>query len=770
MKYILSCMLFVLSYQIRAQEIAIIPQPSSLKPGKGNFKLDPSVSIRLEGSGLDQSVSFLNDYLLQFYGFKLNTSTTSQNGKSIVLNFERMDNPIPGAYRMRISSNEIYIAGDNPEGVFYGIQSLLQLLPVQPSSILLIPQLTIEDRPRFAYRGLHLDVGRHFFPATYIKKYIDFIALHKMNYFHWHLTEDQGWRIEIKKYPLLTQVGGCREGTVIGRNTGVYDSTRYCGYYTQDEVKDIVQYAKSRYITVIPEIELPGHALAAMTAYPWLGCTGGPYTVQQRWGVFKDVFCAGNDSTFQFLQDVLDEVIALFPSKFIHVGGDECPKDRWKTCPKCQRRIKENNLKDEHELQSYFIRRIEKYLNSKGRSIIGWDEILEGGLAPGATVMSWRGEQGGIDAAKQNHDVIMTPGTYVYLDHAQRRNEDSLSIGGYLPLEKVYQYNPIPSALPAEAAKHILGAQANIWTEYMSNNSKLEYMIFPRMSALSEVLWTPVDKKDWKDFAKRLETQFKRYELWKVHYSKAYFDIKTSILPMENRKGVIWKLETNLDPTKASFMTTASDENGKMIQIPSGSLQGASQSLQVTVSSTYRGSILMDKSSDSSLRPDKMEVIQKFSINKATGKKIELSAQPLDNFPGNGGAFSLVNGAVSDLGINSYEWVGWQDSDMDALIDLDRMDSVSKITVHTLEQKQGRFFQPAYVEVFLSSDGKEFRSMGKTDKMIPEKEHMGYMTIEFPPSSARYVKVKAKNPGIVPEGQPNAGNKARILVDEIGIY
>jgi hexosaminidase len=362
-----------------------------------------------------------------------------------------------------------------------------------------------------------------------------------MNYFHWHLTDDQGWRIEIKKYPALMSVGAYRNGTIVGRFPGKgNDNTQYGGYYTQDEVKEIVQYAADRYITVVPEIEMPGHASAAIAAYPWLSCfpdkptviarteaaTGGNQgikKVQETWGVFDDVFCAGNDSTFLFLQNVLDEVLPLFPSKYIHVGGDESPKTHWKKCPRCQARIKAEGLKDEHQLQSYFVQRMEKYLNNKERTLIGWDEILEGGLAPNAVVMSWRGEKGGIAAAKQKHFVIMTPGKPVYFDHTQSKKEDSVTIGGYNPLEAVYAYEPVPKELNKDDAKYIMGAQANLWTEYIKYPGKAEYMIFPRLSALSEVLWSPKEKKNWKDFEKRLQLQFKRYDLWKANYSREYF-------------------------------------------------------------------------------------------------------------------------------------------------------------------------------------------------------------------------------------------------------
>ncbi|MBK5272191.1 MAG: beta-N-acetylhexosaminidase, partial [Bacteroidia bacterium] len=435
------------------------------------------------GSGMENSVNFLNWYLKNYFGFQLKRTTKPRLEDIIMLNYERMDNNIPGAYRMDIGKDNIEINADNEEGLFYAVQSLIQLFPTEKMNALTIPQVSIVDSPRFAYRGLHLDVGRHFMPVDFIKKYIDYIALHKMNYFHWHLTEDQGWRIEIKKYPKLTQVGAWRNGTIVGRNPGTgNDSIRYGGFYTQKQIKDVVAYAQKRYVTIIPEIEMPGHSSAAIAAYPelscfpeestkypkdciWSGDTTGKQ-VQQTWGVFEDVFCP-SEYTFNFSQDVLNEVISLFPSPYIHIGGDECPKESWKRSDFCQQLIKDKGLKDEHGLQSYFIKRIEKYVNSKGRKIIGWDEILEGGLAPNAVVMSWRGEAGGIAAAKEKHEVIMTPENPVYFDHSQSLNEDSLTIGGYNPLEKVYAYEPIPKELNGEDVKYVLGAQANVWTEYM---------------------------------------------------------------------------------------------------------------------------------------------------------------------------------------------------------------------------------------------------------------------------------------------------------------
>lgn len=501
----------------------IIPKPVSLKTNNGTFRIDRNTVIVADEGNRD-AADFFNKYLEDYYGFNLNTAESAQknyirfSSRTFVKAPENKEH-----YTFTSTSKGVDITGDSYDGTFRGTQTLIQLLPPAKATSLSIPQVSIDDQPRLGYRGLMLDVGRHFFGVDYVKRFIDYIALHKMNTFHWHLTEDQGWRIEITKYPKLTEVGAYRDGTIIGHHPGTgNDNIRYGGFYTQEEIKDVLEYAKKRHITVVPEIEMPGHAGAALASYSYLGCTGGPYEVSQTWGVHKDVYCAGNDSVFTFLEGVLDEVMELFPSEYIHIGGDECPKDAWKVCPKCQKRIKELGLKDEHELQSYFIQRIEKYVNSKGKKIIGWDEILEGGLAPNATVMSWRGEKGGIEAAKQDHDVIMTPTTYVYFDYAQQKNEDSLVIGGYLPIEKVYGYEPVPQVLNDAQKKRILGGQANVWTEYMSNPRKVEYMIFPRVAALSEVLWSPAKSRNWDDFKKRLPLQLKRYDLWGTNYSRAY--------------------------------------------------------------------------------------------------------------------------------------------------------------------------------------------------------------------------------------------------------
>jgi len=522
--------------------VKIIPQPVQVTTKSGSFVISPKTSLVVSNKIDDASASFLNEYLLNYYGFKL---PIVNKASSDFIQFKSLKN-ITGlkgeGYTLKSDSKGVVIEGNSDIGTFYGMQTLIQLLPVEKSNALKIAAVDVQDEPRFVYRGAMLDVARHFFPVSFVKKYIDYLAMHKLNYFHWHLTEDQGWRIEIKKYPKLTEIGSKRNGTIVGRYPGKgNDNTPEEGFYTQEEVKDIVKYAADRFITVIPEIEMPGHSSAAIAAYPMLSCfpnekteipaamisekskqelaNGRVKLVQETWGVFTDVY-APTEYTFNFLEDVLDEVMALFPSKYIHVGGDESPKDAWKRSEFCQQLIKEKGLKDEHELQSYFIQRMEKYINKKGRTLIGWDEILEGGLAPNAIVMSWRGEEGGIAAAKENHQVIMTPGTHVYLDHSQTKEEKEVTIGGFTNLEKIYSYEPIPKELNAEQGKYVLGAQGNVWTEYMINPAKVEYMIFPRLSALSEVLWSPKQNKNWPAFQAKIDTMKKRYDMWGANYYK----------------------------------------------------------------------------------------------------------------------------------------------------------------------------------------------------------------------------------------------------------
>jgi len=508
----LSISIFLLCFGLNANAqdndpyMGIVPAPVSVKKASGEFVLSQQTSL-LADSLNNKAVSFFTEYLHSKLGLrneaKLNTGGSVANG--IVFTEKGTEGLPDQGYRLTITSQQIIVAGKGA-GLFYGIQTLLQLIPVDHGATIKLPCAQIEDYPRFGYRGFMLDVCRHFFSVEFVKKTIDMMAYYKLNNFHWHLTDDQGWRIEIKKYPRLTEIGSQRAQTVIGnyhdRTPQQFDNTPYGGFYTQDQIREVVKYAADRYITVIPEIEMPGHSMAALAAYPELSCDPSKtYKTYETWGVVKDVYCP-SDKTFDFLEDVLTEVMELFPSKYIHIGGDEVPKDAWKQSAFCQKLIRKLKLKNEEELQSYFIQRIEKFVNSKGRSIIGWDEILEGGLSPNATVMSWRGEAGGIAAARQSHDVIMTPSSGgLYLDHAQSRGGEPLSIGGYTPLSATYNYNPTPAVLTPDQQKFIMGVQANLWTEYIPTEPKVEYMLYPRLLALSEVAWTPLANKNFKDFS-----------------------------------------------------------------------------------------------------------------------------------------------------------------------------------------------------------------------------------------------------------------------------
>jgi hexosaminidase len=503
-------------------EHPLIPFPAQLRASGGELPLRGKLGITLPDAAseqLRQAVSAWSASVANETDLEVGAEAQAAGSPVIQLRLEPSASANLEGYRLTITPSSIHIDAPAEAGLFYGLQTLRQLFP-KPGEPPRLRALVVVDGPRFAYRGMHLDVARHFFPVAFIKKYLDLMALYKLNTFHWHLTEDQGWRLEIAQYPRLTEVGGCRKETMVARNFNPYvgDGMRYCGFYTQAEAREIVEYARARYITVIPEIEMPGHALAALAAYPELACTPGPFEVGTRWGVYEDVFCP-KEETFRFLENVLTEVTQIFPSGYVHIGGDEVPKKRWQESELAQSLMRRENLRDEHELQSYFIRRIEQMLLARGRRLIGWDEILEGGLAPDATVMSWRGTAGGIAAAREGHDVIMTPNSHLYFDHYQAAPADEpLAIGGHSPLEKVYAYEPVPPELSAAEARHILGAQANVWTEYMKTSDHVEYMVFPRLLALSEVVWSPKEVRNWESFRARLPAQLRRLSRMGVRY------------------------------------------------------------------------------------------------------------------------------------------------------------------------------------------------------------------------------------------------------------
>lgn len=750
--YVFLLLALISTFTVHAQAPVIIPEPAKLSTGKGVFIIDKATRILFPVS-LKFHATLLNDAL--FSGRTSLTGNKPKKENRIELKLaEGPSNKTPSRYSISITQKKVTVIGDDPQGLLYGVQTLIQLIQ-EKDGRLIFPVIEIEDWPRFSYRGMHLDCCRHFFSVEIVKKYIDWLAAYKFNYFHWHLTDDQGWRIEIKKYPKLTTIGACRNGTIIGHFPGTgNDSIKYCGYYSQNEIREIVKYASERYITIIPEIEIPGHSSAALTAYPFLGCTKGPYKVEQTWGVFDDVMCAGNDSTFYFLQDVMDEVINLFPSKLIHVGGDESPKTKWKTCPLCQQRIKDNGLKDEHALQGYFMQRIEKYLSSKGRTMIGWDEIMEGGLAANAMVMSWRGEKGGLEAASQGHYVVMTPDSHLYFDRSQTLNEDSVVFGSYVPLEKVYSYDPVPSALDSTHQQYILGAQANLWTEYISNLSKIEYMIFPRMAALSEVLWSPKEKKSWNEFEKKIPVLFRRYDIAGINYSKAFYSIKASIIPDNNYEGILMKLESN--STGSIYFSSGKDTSVRMYRNP----------VHISSGDHYK-MILLSEDNKTILNTLKdLEI----NFSKATGKKITLATAPSSTYPGAGGAFGLVNGIRSHKGFSSPEWLGWNGGNMEALIDLGISMNISSASVHLLEQNESWIYLPASVEVLTSIDGINFISAGRSSAFKKDTmNNSGTISIGFPPVMARYVKIIAINHGKIEDGKPGAGNPAWLFADEIEV-
>lgn len=761
--FLLFMMLFS-SSNCQKPALNIIPQPALVEAGDGFFTLNTETRIYIPEGKTDWETAAQYFMIIahQSTGYQL----VSQHLK------KEMRDPRPNAiyflpdqniaspegYKLEVTQNAIYIRAQTAAGAFYAVQTLRQLFPpafnntakaLAPAAWT-APCCIVEDAPRFRYRGLHLDVGRHFFPVAFIKKYIDLLATHKLNTFHWHLTEDQGWRIEIKKYPKLQSVAACRNETLIGHYSDQpqrFDGTKYCGYYTQEEIKDIVAYARSRFVTIVPEIEMPGHALAALAAYPELGCTDGPYSTETTWGVFDDVFCAGNEQTFDFIDNVLNEVCALFPGPYVHIGGDECPKTKWETCPKCQKRMKAEGLKDAHELQSYFIHRAEMMLAKHGKKLIGWDEILEGGLAPNATVMSWRGTEGGIAAAKAHHDVVMTPGSHVYFDYYQSDPAtEPTAIGGYTTLEKVYGYEPVPDALSPDEAVFILGAQANVWTEYMATSDYVEYMAYPRVCALSEVLWTAKDKKNWPDFAQRLRVHFARLDALGVNYARSYFDVLASF---SNGKVSLNTVATDMD---IRYTTDGKEPTYKSKKYDAP--------FAITTSTTVKAAVF-----EANQQQGKVKTVQYF-VHKASGKPYTMPRIP-DQYTG-GEQFALTNGVTGNAKTWG-SWVGLVNHDIDPVIDLGVTTPFSTVTTHFVNSKVSWIYPPRGVEVYGSDDGQQFTLLARQD--IPA-ESMNGITVETvrldtPGAAARYLKFVARTFGVIPPGAAGAGNGAWLFLDEV---
>ncbi|MFD2934534.1 glycoside hydrolase family 20 protein [Spirosoma flavum] len=655
-------------------------------------------------------------------------------------------------YKLTVTPGRVLAEAATPKGLFYAAQTMRQLLPVGQSATATMPACAITDKPRFGYRGLHLDVSRNFMPVSFVKKYIDLMAMHKQNTFHWHLTDDQGWRIEIKKYPKLTQIGSKRAETIVGQYFQNYpqqfDNKPVGGFYTQDEIRDVVRYAQSRFVTIVPEIEMPGHALAALAAYPELGCEPTKaYQVATKWGVFDDVFCP-SDKTFGFLQDVLTEVIALFPGKYIHIGGDECPKTAWKQSAFCQDLMKKNNLKDEHELQSYFIRRIEKFVTSKGRAIIGWDEILEGGLAPNATVMSWRGTEGGVAAAKQKHTVVMTPTGTCYMDYYQGNPAtEPLAIGGYLPLDRVYAYEPMPAELSPAEQKYILGVQGNIWTEYTPTPEAVEYMVFPRAIAIAELGWMQAGPHNFEDFAQRLKNHLPRLAAVPVNYAKRLFDITASTQP--NDQGQIQVVLKKLDSDSRIFYTLSGKEPNER-------------------STEYIGPITLTKTTTiRAITSTGGQLTQTFTLHKGKNKPYTYAIAPGQS--SNPKSAKLTDGVRGDSPRDRRQWVNFYGSDMDMTLDLGDVTSVTKVSLNFLKVILEKGFPPNSVEIALSKDGSDFKEAIAQPVKYDLNGPWDILPVvaDFKTARARYVRIRAKNAGVCPVGHPSAGEKTWLATDEI---
>ena len=749
-------------------QIAIVPYPNHLETGRGTYRVtDRPVTC-------DSRTDERTQRAVVGFAARLATVTGGTNPVTVAdevpasgIRFVTDESLPAEGYELNVDGEGIEVRASQFPGFLYALQSLEQLLPAAvygtepaPDAAWEVPCVKIADAPRFAYRGMHLDVARHFFSVDEVKRYIDVMAIHKLNTLHWHLTDDQGWRIEIKRYPELTAVGSIRKATVVRKEWGTYDGTPYGGFYTQDEIRDVVKYAADRGVTVIPEIDLPGHMLAALTAYPELGCTGGPYEVWGRWGVADDVLCPGREKTFEFLEGVLTEVMELFPSEYIHIGGDECPKVRWEKCPRCQAKIRQLGLKDdgehtaEHYLQSYVTDRIGKFLAQHGRRIIGWDEILEGRAPSDAVVMSWRGSEGGIAAAKLGHDVIMTPNSHFYFDYYQSLDTDAepFGIGGYIPMEQVYSYDPAFPELTPEQQKHILGVQANLWTEYVLSDEHLEYMLLPRLAALSEVQWCLPETKDWNRFIGSFRMD-EIYSQMGYEFAKHIFGVTASYA---------------VDPEKGGVVMTLTTQGGAPIRY---TLDGSDPTAS---SPLYKAPVTIGESCTfkaAALREGMQTPVyaRKFDFNKATGRRIALNAAPTLKYT-YGGASLLVDGYRGGPVYSNGAWIGFLNEPLDVTIDMQGAKPYSAVTVESLVEKGEWVFPPSSVGVYLSDAGSEFTEaalMSVPQETAGSPDGVKPFKVLFPETSARYLRVVARTVDPIPAWHGAAGQKAHMFVDEI---
>lgn len=742
----------------------IIPKPLDVNcKGDASFLLKDGVAVIYPENNqkMQDNAEFLVDYVEKQTGVKLTSHAGMPVDGAICLTLDLSDDNAE-AYKLIVNDKRVCISGASEAGVFYGIQTLRKSLPVAQDINVNLSAVEIYDKPRFAYRGAMLDVARHFYTVDEVKTFIDMLALHNINRFHWHLTDDQGWRIEIKKYPKLMSVASERKETVVGRwYSGIYDGKPYGGYYTQDELRDVIDYAAKRHITIIPEVDLPGHMQAALTAYPELGCTGGPYEVRTIWGVSQDVLCVGNDFTLQFVKDVLSEVADIFPSEYIHIGGDECPKVRWEKCPKCQVRIKSLGLKSdakhtkEQRLQSYMIQEAAKYLKEKGKRIIGWTEILEGGLVPDATLMSWIGESGGIEAAHQHHDVIMTPNTYLYFDYYQSKKveDEPLAIGGYLPIEKTYNYEPMPKELTKEEQQYIKGVQANLWTEYIPVFSQVQYMVLPRLGAAAEVQWTDPSKKDYKDFLRRVPHLVAVYDSYGWNYATHVYDVNVDM-----------KADTVNHVLNVQLSTMADDP----IYYTLDGQEPTEKSLKYTKPFTIDQSVVLKTMA---VHPDRTSKISVDTIrfNKATLKPVVL-LQPNESRFSPDGPVVLVDGRNGNHSFDTGAWLTVAGNDLEAVINMQAETILSSASVHVYVRKDAWLFDARGFSVSVSSDNKNYKEVASQEyKQMQESDSDGIIEHElsFDPCKATYVKIKVISEKSMPDWHWDAGKAPFLLVDEI---
>tara|TARA_R110000751_G_scaffold97795_2_gene190355 strand:+ start:194 stop:2521 length:2328 start_codon:yes stop_codon:yes gene_type:complete len=731
-------------------DINIVPKPLEMKLNQGAFRFTKDTKL-VAANDQTQVFEVLQNKFVSAAGWNLGVVNTAPSSNFVQLS---TDVSLPEeAYNLKVTENQVIIYASGHNGFLYGLETIRQLLPVAIESKNVvsnmnwdIPNVEIKDSPRFKWRGFMLDVSRHFFDKDYVMETIDQLALLKMNTLHLHLVDDQGWRIEIKKYPKLTEVGGFRvdqeDKPWNARPTPeLGKETTYGGFYTQEDIKEIVAYAESRGITVVPEIEMPAHVMSAIAAYPELSCFQKPIMVPSG-GVWPitDIYCPGKETTFEFLENVLLEVMELFPSRYIHVGGDEATKTNWEKCTDCKKRIQEEGLETVEELQSYFIRRMERFLSSKGRTLLGWDEILEGGLASGATVMSWRGVKGGLEASEAGHDVVMTPNSHCYFDYYQGdQDAEPLAWGGNLPLSKVYQFDPVVEGMSEEQAKHVLGGQANLWTEYVPTKAQAEYMTYPRLAALAEAVWSSKDNRNWDDFSNRVSSLFQRYGIMGVNYAKSAYQVTTET-SVNTENGVISiALKSEFPQADIRFSLDGSD-------ITSASKK-YSAPVDIDRTTNIKAQVFKDG------EPVGAIFEKTIKYHKAVGKPVTYINKYHDSYKG-AEDLGMVNVVRGSKNFHDGQWQGWLDNDMELVIDLESPTELEKISVGTLENQGSGIYFPIQVEVFLSDDGKTFRSAGsaKREYAANNGSELKDFVIIIGKQTARYIKVKATNLGTAPTG------------------